>query len=95
MQVIFLIIIYLHLIVISVTFQIVMILINKQKELKMKTYDVIKVENGYQVIWFWANDYIKTGFKSLENYVDNGFFKDKNDAENYANELEFFGEGGE
>ena len=35
MQVIFTIIMFLHLIVISVTFQIVMILINKQKELKM------------------------------------------------------------
>ncbi len=58
----------------------------------MKTYDIIKIKNGYQVIWFWANSYTKTGFKSLENFVENGFFESRKDAENYSNELQFFGE---
>ena len=57
----------------------------------MKTYSVKKVKNGYQVIWFWSGDYIKTGFKAYENNVKDGFFKNRGDAENYANELSFFG----
>jgi hypothetical protein len=44
------------------------------------------------VVWFWSNEYIKTGFKSFENFVEDGFFKTKKEAENHANELEFFGE---
>tara|TARA_Y100001963_G_scaffold131557_1_gene189110 strand:- start:1696 stop:1890 length:195 start_codon:yes stop_codon:yes gene_type:complete len=59
-----------------------------------KSYDVIEVKNGYQVIWFWGGSFTQTGYESLENYVDNGFFKNRDDAENYANELEFFGEDG-
>jgi hypothetical protein len=58
----------------------------------MKTYSVIKLNNGFQVVWFWSNEYIKTGFKSFENFVEDGFFKTKKEAENHANELEFFGE---
>ena len=58
----------------------------------MKTYDVRKVENGYQVITLCSGYYIKTGFKSYENYVKDGFFKNREDAENYANELSYFGE---
>ena len=36
---------------------------------------------------------IKTGFKAYENNVKDGFFKNRGDAENYANELSFFGQG--
>ena len=58
----------------------------------MKTYTIIEINNGFQVVWFWANDYIKTGFKPLMNFVENGFFKDRKEAENLANELELIGE---
>mgnify|MGYP003117177969 CR=1 len=58
----------------------------------MKTYNVIKVTNGYQVVWSHCFEFIKTGFTAYQNYVDNGFFKKKQDAENYANELSHFGE---
>ena len=60
--------------------------------MKIKTYDVIEVKNGYQVIWFWGGSYIQTGFKAYENHVKDGFFTNRNDAENYANELQFFGD---
>tara|TARA_R110002020_G_scaffold351613_1_gene564794 strand:+ start:1455 stop:1631 length:177 start_codon:yes stop_codon:yes gene_type:complete len=58
----------------------------------MKSYKVIKINKGFQVVWFWANSYTKTGFQSSENFVKNGFFKTEEEAENFANELEFFGE---
>ena len=43
----------------------------------MKTYNVIKVTNGYQVVWSHCFEFIKTGFTAYQNYVDNGFFKKK------------------
>tara|TARA_R100001460_G_scaffold70984_1_gene111675 strand:- start:2733 stop:2909 length:177 start_codon:yes stop_codon:yes gene_type:complete len=54
----------------------------------MKIYDVIKITNGFQVVWYWSNGYTKTGFKALENFVDNGFFKTKLEAKNLAENLQ-------
>lgn len=58
----------------------------------IKTYDVKKIKDGYQVIWYYGG-YKTNGYLSSENYVNNGFFKNLDDAQNFANELEFFGEG--
>ena len=54
----------------------------------MKIYDVIKIKNGFQVVWYWSGGYIKTGFKSSENFVNNGFFKTELEAQHYAENLQ-------
>lgn len=54
----------------------------------MKVYDIMKVKNGFQIIWFWNGDYIKTGFKAYKNFVKNGFFKTKLEAQKRANDLQ-------
>ncbi len=56
--------------------------------MKIKMYDFIKVKNGYQVVWYWGGSFIKTGYKPYNNYVKNGFFKNRKDAEDFANNLQ-------
>ena len=56
--------------------------------MKIKTYDIIRFKNGYQVIWFWGGSYINSGLKAYDNYVKDGWFLNRCDAESHANNLQ-------
>ncbi len=54
----------------------------------IKTYDVISFNGGYQVICFWGGSYVKYGFPAYDNYVEDGWFLNRCDAESHANNLQ-------
>ena len=52
----------------------------------MKIYDVKKVKGGYQVVWFYDSSRYGS-YLEYQNDVYNGFYKNRSDAENHANNL--------